>query len=122
MNAHTISVVFIVIATFGLSLWDLIPALNNVDGDTISRIIRAWSREWPILAYLWGLLGGHFFLGYSKTVISPSGDIYFIFWITWGMFILNLWYRNNNIEPKVYIFTVAIIIGLVIGNFFWTQV
>jgi hypothetical protein len=121
MNAYNISVILIAVATFGLSLWDLVPALNSVDGDTISRIIRAWSREWPILAYLWGLLGGHFFLGYSEALTNPRGDLYLTLWVTWAAFILNLWYRSNDVEPNVYIFAVAITLGLLVGSFFWSQ-
>jgi hypothetical protein len=42
---------------------DIVWASNHVVGDTLSEVIRYWAGRFPLVAFAWGGLGGHFFHG-----------------------------------------------------------
>ena len=43
----------------GLTIWDIVVASNDTEGDTISEIILGFSADWPIIAVAFGILAGH---------------------------------------------------------------
>ena len=52
--------------TVGLTVWDIVVASNDTDGDTISEIILGFAGDWPILAVAFGVLAGHLFWPQAK--------------------------------------------------------
>ena len=52
--------------TVGLTVWDIVVASNDTDGDTISEIILGFAGDWPILAVAFGVLAGHLFWPQTK--------------------------------------------------------
>jgi hypothetical protein len=40
-------------------IWDFAAVLTSHPDSTISRIVKEWSREYPIIVFLAGLLAGH---------------------------------------------------------------
>ena len=50
----------------GLTVWDIIVASNDTDGDTISEIILGFAGDWPIIAVAFGVLSGHLFWPQTK--------------------------------------------------------
>ena len=119
MSAHTITIVAIAVATAGLSAWDIVPATNAVSGDTISETIRAWSRSWLVLPYIWGLLGGHFFLG-TTAIEHPAGTTISL-WTVWVVAIVSLYAWQSGYEGNVYVQLALLAAGAVVGHLFWTQ-
>lgn len=117
---QSISAVLIVAVTLLLSLYDILPALSAADGDTISAVLRQWSREWPILAWLWGVLGGHWFLGYSEPLMSAP-DEYVLIWLTWCFFVLNVWVRAEGVRLGTVGYFVVLLFGIIAGHFLWSQ-
>jgi len=118
---QTISAALIATVTLGLAAYDVLPALSDADGDTISQVLRRWSRDWPILAYLWGVLAGHFFLGYHRAVTTPAGDLWLVVWSGWLGLILNLWYREAAVSAGTWAYVGLLVAGVSVGHFFWSQ-
>lgn len=117
MNYQAISAALIIIVTLGLSAYDLVPALNETPGDTISAVLRQWSREWYVLAYLWGVLGGHFFAGDPNPLLGAGLGL--TIWTVWILLIVNLGTRSADLPSWVYI--LLMIVGILAGHFFWSQ-
>jgi hypothetical protein len=118
---QTISAILIAIVTVGLSAYDLLPALNETPGDTISAVIRSWAKEWAVVPYIWGVLGGHFFLGYPQAITDPTGDLYITMFSIWSMFLASLVMRSYGTEVSVWIRLLVMAVGVLMGSFFWSQ-
>jgi len=119
---QTASTILIVAVTVGLSVYDLLPALSEEPGDTISAVLRRWSREWPVLAYLWTMLGAHFFLGHPAYVTGTArGDAAVLVLTSWGLLIANVAARDYVESFPLWVFAVLMLAGLPMGHFFWTQ-
>jgi len=48
--------------TLLLISWDVLLAADSRKGNTISEIVGNASRRWWIMAYGWGVVGGHLFV------------------------------------------------------------
>jgi len=119
---QTISAALIVAVVVGVGLYDLMPALYAEDA-TISHVLRSWSREWPVLAYLWGVLAGHFFLGHEHPVTgSETNDAFILIWTSWTLLILNLFWRDVSTSTPEWIYAALLTLGVVAGHFLWSQV
>jgi len=118
---QTISATLIAAVTLGLAAYDVLPMLSAKEGDMISQVLRTWSRDWPILAYLWGVLSGHFFLGHEQAITTPVGDFWLVIWSCWLGLILNLWYRDASTDAGLWAYMALLVAGCVVGHFFWSQ-
>ncbi len=57
-----ITVAVIGVTAVLLIAYDIWARLREKDADsTISAVIRDWSMKWPIIAFTFGVLMGHFF-------------------------------------------------------------
>lgn len=115
------TIVFIVVATLCLSAWDLVPATNDVAGDTISEVLRRWGREWIVLPYIWGGLGGHFWGGYPLEVGPTETELALTFWSMWLVLILNFGLREHVREWPWWAFLAAMGVGALVFSFTWSQ-
>lgn len=117
------TLVAIVIAALAISLtaWDIVLVADAVDGNTISATLRHASREWPVLAYMWAVLGGHFFLGHGSAITTPRGDFWIVIWSMWLGFILNLWYRREAVSVPLWAYVALLVAGTLVGHFLWSQ-
>lgn len=52
---------FIVVASVGVAVYDIIAAFAPGNWRTVSDVIGEWSFRWPILPFMAGLLTGHLF-------------------------------------------------------------
>jgi len=75
--------ILILTVAVGASVYDVFAATNQSTGDTISAVLRTLSRDWWVVAYGWGLLGGHFFLGYPQALTTPGTDTKIALFVTW---------------------------------------
>lgn len=58
---RTITIVLICVATVGLIAWDIVPALAEGSGDTISEVMLGWAWHHPWIPAASGVLCGHLF-------------------------------------------------------------
>jgi hypothetical protein len=119
MSHHTVTIIAIAFATVGLSAWDVVPATNSVSGDTISEMLRAWSRSWLVIPYVWGLLAGHFFLG--TTAVEHDAGTTISLWTVWVVFVVSLYAWQSGYEGNVYVQLALLAAGTAVGHVFWTQ-
>lgn len=119
----TTTLVAITCAAIALALtgWDIVLATDAVEGNTISKVLGRGSREWPLLAYLWGVLGGHFFLGHGPAITTPTGDFRITIWSMWIGLILNFWYRHEAVSLPTWAYAAVLVAGMIVGHFFWSQ-
>jgi hypothetical protein len=47
MDYETTSIVLIVVVTLGLAVYDVLPATNEIDADTLSAIMHLWTGRIP---------------------------------------------------------------------------
>jgi hypothetical protein len=121
MGYQTVTVVLIVAVSIGLSAYDVLPATNAVDGDTISEVIRRWGREWVVLPYIWGGLGGHFWAGYPHQTWTAGEELRITLWSMWMVFVLNLGIRQYVRDWPWWAFLLAMMVGAVVFSFTWSQ-
>lgn len=75
MRKLTIYIIFI--STAIIAGYDLWPALNTIDGDTISEILRDWAPQWPIVPTAVSVLMGHWFI-HPSFVKRPKWGPFFL--------------------------------------------
>jgi len=122
MDYTLASTILIIAVTVGLSAYDLLPAFNSVSRDTLSAVLYTWSRDWWIIAYVWGVLGGHFFGGHAQATTTPVQDTYLTFWFMWVLMIVNVAHVKEQwpLLPT-WCYLTLIMIGVLSGHFFWSQ-
>jgi uncharacterized integral membrane protein len=52
---------FVIIGTVLILSVDVVLLARGGEKATISDHMRAWSHKWPVVAFLWGFLMGHFY-------------------------------------------------------------
>jgi hypothetical protein len=119
-NLQWVSSALILIVTLGLAVYDVWPAVTEVSGDTLSEVMHRWSEDWPILAYLWGVLGGHFFLGARQPVVGDGQDPLVLLWFTWVLFITNLSVHASDIELPRQVHGIVLLVGIGAGHLLWS--
>jgi len=112
----------IIFVTLGASTYTAIMAGNDTAGDTISAVLRTVSRDWWIVAWLWGLLAGHWFLGHGQALTSPYFDSVLVIWLTWILFVLNLghFFEGWTALPT-WAYALLLALGTATGHFLWSQ-
>jgi hypothetical protein len=121
MNYQSISAAIILVLTVGVSAYDVLPALSDPEGDTISAVLRAWSRDWIVIPYLYGVLGGHWFLGHDHAITDPHGDLYITVWTMWLMLIVSLAFRRAEVDVPAWGYLACMAVGVAVGHWFWSQ-
>lgn len=106
-----------------LILFNIYLNFNKIENDTVNVILKEWAyKEYFFITFVWGVLGGHFFLG-SKTPVFGSNWWLPVVLVILLIFVLIIIGKRVTIEPKVkrrYQF-VLLILGLLYGHFFWSQ-
>lgn len=121
MAYQTVTVILIATVSIGLSAYDVLPATNAVDGDTISEVIRRWGREWIVLPYIWGGLGGHFWAGSPHHIWTGADQLRVTVWSMWMVFVLNLGLRQQVRDWPWWAFLIAMMGGALVFSFTWSQ-
>ncbi len=84
-----LSTYVIIISTVLIAGYDLLPALNNLEGDTISEILRDWAPRWPVVPSAFSVLIGHWFV-HPKSIKRPTWGPFALIGIAVAMCILSL--------------------------------
>jgi len=64
MNHNTANIGIVVALILAIAGWDVYSLLTS--NPTLSNTILEWSRQWPIVSFLFGVLFGHLFWGQSS--------------------------------------------------------
>ena len=118
------TVEYIVIGIIGfLILFNIYLNFNKIENDTVNVIIKNWAyKQYFFITFVWGVLGGHFFLGTPKPVFGSNWWLPVVLVI--GIIVLLIIIgKKVTIEPKVkrrYQF-LLLVAGLLYGHFFWSQ-
>jgi len=108
-----ITIAVIIMATTILVGWDIVVALNDVKHDTISRVLQAWAFEFPVIPFLWGILGGHWFWPRKTALIGPEYSFVFVMVVVLIVLLLSPIIKNVLPMP------IWCVLGFVIGHYFW---
>ncbi len=127
----------ILMATFSLNKWvmftqkfilvliaiiiavDLFLVFNDIEGDTISNVIRDWAyRRFFVLTWAWGVLAGHLFLTSAGPIFSPSTAILVLLGLTLVLFLAGYFYTDLVGVP---VQLVLLVVGAVAGYLLWPQ-
>jgi len=111
----------VVLTAIVWSVWDVIPAMNQGRGDTISEAIRTWSRTAWVVPMGWGILTSHFFVN-----IGQPENYQLRFYVMSGFFVaciianlIHSYYMGYVLSPAVRVG--VMLFGMGIGMFFWPQ-
>ena len=114
----------IVLGVIGfLILLNILLNFNKIKNDTVNVILKNWAyQEYFFITFIWGVLGGHFFLGSQKPVFGTNWWLPVVLVIILVLVLLFIG-KKVDIKPKVkrrYQF-VLLLFGLLYGHFFWSQ-
>lgn len=112
-----------------LIVWDVVLTQWK-DARTESRLLANWSRDWTIIPYAWGVLGGHWFWFWGAPV--PDENIRVAFYIAISILILIsdaiLYYVRQEflyLPPRWVQYMrhplCMVIVGILVGHFLWGQ-
>jgi hypothetical protein len=114
----------IVIAIIGsLVLFNFYLNINKVKNDTINVIIKNWAtHQYFFISFIWGVLGGHFFLGSPKPVFGNNWwlPLLLLFALLVILILLGRRLDRSFIIKRRYQFSL-LIAGVLYGHFFWSQ-
>lgn len=98
---------------------DLYLAFNEIEGDTISEVIKEWAyRHFFVLSWVWGVLAGHLFLTSDKYLFSQPVSILVLLGLTLALLLFGLLTRG---VMSVQLQLVLLILGTVAGYLLWPQ-
>ena len=106
-----------------LILFNIYLNFNKIENDTVNVILKNWAyKEYFFITFVWGVLGGHFFLGSQRPVFGSNWYMPVVLVV---LLVLILIYvgKKVKIKPKVkrrYQF-ILLVAGLLYGHFFWSQ-
>lgn len=122
LDIKTVELIVIGIVGF-LILFNIYLNFNKIENDTVNVILKNWAyQQYFFITFVWGVLGGHFFLGTNTPIFGSNWWLPVVVVIA---IILILVYLGKRIQfdPKVkrrYQF-LLLITGLLYGHFFWSQ-
>jgi len=117
----TITAFLVLAGALGYVGYDVIVATNDIQGDTISAVLRRWGRDMPVVVYIWGVLGGHFWAGSEALSMSAGDELRITLWSMWMGLILSLWWYHTGRTLTWWGALLVVNIGLLVGHFLWSQ-
>jgi len=114
----------IILALMGfLILFNFYLNFNNIKDDTINVILKNWAyNKYFFITFLWGVLGGHFFLGTETPVFGSNWWLPAVLVISIVIILLVIGKRLDKelVIKRQYQF-LLLLSGLLYGHFFWSQ-
>ena len=111
---------FILVVVGVIVVVDLFLAMNDVRGDTISEVLKAWAyQRFFVLAWAWGVLAGHLFVTRESALLSAPWNIWLLLGLTAALLAVGLGYKPLVPVPAQVVLLLA---GAAAGHYLWPQV
>lgn len=75
MNLRRPTIAIIILSSIALAAYDVLPLLTEVEGDTISEVLRDWAPRHPFVPLALCVLIGHWFIhipGWTRPKHGPK--------------------------------------------------
>jgi hypothetical protein len=97
---------------------DIYLAADGVEGNTWSEILRQWSVITPVVPFIYGVLGGHFYhpVDGLDPIVDTPGNIALLVWVTVLIGVIGILTTKHDVEIAPWI---PVIPGFIAGCFLW---
>ncbi len=122
LSIQTVEHIVIAIIAF-LVLFNAYLSFNTIKNDTINVILKNWAyNKYFFLTFVWGVLGGHFFLGSYKPVFGSNWWLPVVLVIVIILLLIVIGKRlDRSFILKRRYQLLLLISGVFYGHFFWSQ-
>lgn len=115
---------YIVLGVIGfLILFNIYLNFNKIKNDKINTILKNWAySKYFFITFVWGVLGGHFFLGTTKPVFGSNWWLPVVLVVILVVILVFIGKRQDKgfiIKRRYQL--LLLIAGLLYGHFFWSQ-
>lgn len=118
------TVEYILIAIIGfLVLFNIYLNFNKIENDTINVILKNWAyNKYFFITFIWGVLGGHFFLGTKSPLFGSNWwiPVVLVIVIVFILILIGKKFKSDFVLQQRYQL-VLLITGLLYGHFIWSQ-
>jgi len=122
IEIETVEHIVIAVIVF-LILFNVYLNYNKIENDTINEILKNWAyNKYFFITFLWGVLGGHFFLGSPRPVFGSNWWLPVILVIIIGIILIFLGNKLERTDVLKRRYQLLLLIsGVLYGHFFWSQ-
>ncbi|WP_298364822.1 hypothetical protein [uncultured Lutibacter sp.] len=118
------TVEYILIAIIGfLVLFNIYLNFNKIENDTINVILKNWAyNKYFFITFIWGVLGGHFFLGTKSPLFGSNWwiPVVLVIVIVFILILIGKKFKSDFVLQQRYQL-VLLITGLLYGHYIWSQ-
>lgn len=116
----TVSAILIIVS-LGMLILEIFLSLNDIEGDTISVIIRGWafSRNF-FITLAWGMVTGHLFLGSKSPIIEDNALSVVVVALLASVAAL-IGCKLKTFKINTVIQLILFVGGAIIGHFIWSM-
>lgn len=116
----TVSAILIIVS-LGMLILEIFLSLNDIEGDTISVIIREWafSRNF-FITLAWGMVTGHLFLGSKSPIIEDNTLSVVVVALLVSVAAL-VGCKLKTFKINTVIQLILFVGGAIIGHFIWSM-
>jgi hypothetical protein len=118
------TVEYIVLGVIGfLILFNVYLNFNKIKNDTVNVVLKNWANsKYFFITFIWGVLGGHFFLGTTTPVFGSNWWLPVVLVIILVAILVIIGKRlTKGFVIKRQYQLLLLIAGLLYGHFFWSQ-
>lgn len=111
----------LIIVSLGMLILEIFLSLNDIEGDTISVIIKGWafSRNF-FITLAWGMVTGHLFLG-SKSPIIEDNTLSVVVVALLASVAALVGCKLKTFKINTVIQLILFVGGAIIGHFIWSM-
>ena len=122
IEIETVEHIIVVVIAF-LILFNIYLNYNKIENDTINEVLKNWAySKYFFITFIWGVLGGHFFLGSPRPVFGSNWWIPVVLVIALVILLIFIGNkRDHSAILKRRYQLVLLVSGVLYGHFFWSQ-
>jgi len=122
LSVQTVEHIVIAIIAF-LVLFNVYLNFNTIKNDTINVILKNWAyNKYFFLTFIWGVLGGHFFLGSHQPIFGSNWWLPVVLVIVIILLLIIIGKRVDRAFILKRRYQLLLLVsGVLYGHFFWSQ-